>query len=299
MQPFPIESAPGDSTIALFRLDQGRPVVVLDHDLIRRLEATLAALPRTAEGLILASAGERAFVAGADLKAIQQLSDAELLKYLEYAAGVFARLLDLPYPTAAAIHGAVLGGGLELAMHCDGLIAAPSPTGKPYPVGLPEASLCICPGWGGTNLLPARMEAGEAIRRTATGQVMNVDQAVAAGLFDVVAPSASELISAAASWIASSRKERRAPRDGMPRCWIGRACRKGSPAEVVRALDRVRPELPDTESARAVVEAVDTGLTRGWHAALRVERERLVYLRNTPAGKAAIEAFFARSGGKA
>lgn len=298
MEPFPIEMAASDSSVAVVKLDQGRPVVVLDAALIRRLEATLAALPRNAGGLVLASAGERAFVAGADLKAIQQLPDAELHKYLEYAAGVFGRLLDLPYPTAAAIHGAALGGGLELAMHCDGLIAAPSPTGKPYPIGLPEASLRICPGWGGTNLLPARMEPAEAIRRTATGEVMNFEQAVEAGLFDAVASSASELIPTAVAWVVSARKERRASRDGTPRCWIGRACRKGSPAEVVRALDRVKPDLPDTESARAVVEAVEAGLTRGWSAALKVERERLVYLRSTPTGKAAIEAFFARSAGK-
>ncbi len=297
MDAFPIEAAAGDSSVVVVRLDQGRPVVVLDLELIRRLEATLAALPRNATGLVLASAGERSFVAGADLKAIQRLSDAELHKYLEYAAGVFGRLLDLPYPTAAAINGAALGGGLELAMHCDGLVAAPSATGKPYPVGLPEAGLSICPGWGGTNLLPARMEPGEAIRRTATGQVMSFEQAVTAGLFDVVAPSAGDLMKTAVAWVAEARRGPQRLRDGTPLRWIGRASDRGSPAEVVRALDRLRGELPDTGSARAVVEAVDTGLTRGWAAALRVERERLVQLRSAPAGKAAIEAFFARSGG--
>jgi len=295
MEPFPIQAVEGDSSIVVVRLDQGRPVVVLDHELIRRLEATLSALPKSATGLVLASAGERAFVAGADLKAIQQLGDAELHKYLEYAAGM---LVELPYPTVAAINGAVLGGGLELAMHCDGLVAAPSAGGRPYPVGLPEAGLSICPGWGGTNLLPARMEPGEAIRRTAAGEPMTYDQAVAAGVFDAVAPSPGDLMATAVRWVAQARKAPRPMREGAPLRWIGRASAKGSPAEVVRALDRIRPELPDTDSARAVAEAVDAGLTRGWKAALQVERDRLVRLRSTPAGKAAIEGFFARSGGK-
>lgn len=298
MEPFPIQSAEGDSSIVVVKLDQGRPVVVLDHGLIRRLEATLAALPKSATGFVLASAGERAFVAGADLKAIQQLADADLHMYLEYAAGVFAMLVDLPYPTVAAINGAVLGGGLELAMHCDALVAGPSAGGKPYPVGLPEAGLSICPGWGGTNLLPARMEPGEAIRRTATGEPMNYDQAVAAGLFDAVAATPTELLATATRWLSEARQRPRPQRDGAPLRWIGRPSAKGSPAEVVRALDRIRTELPATGSARAVTEAVDAGLTRGWRAALKVERERLVELRNAPAGKTAIEAFFARSAGK-
>src|SRR4030095_4414837 len=90
-----------------------------------------------------------------------------------------------------AINGAALGGGLELAMHCDGLVAAPPPSrdgapGKPYPVGLPEAGLGLCPGWGGTNLLPARMDAADAIRRAASGQTMTDDEGAGGGRVGVV-----------------------------------------------------------------------------------------------------------------
>src|SRR5439155_140292 len=126
----------------------------------------------------------------------------------------------------AAINGAALGGGLELAMHCDGLMGAPpaardGQAGKPYPVGLPEAGLGLCPGWGGTNLLPARMEAGEAIRRTASGQTMMFDEAVAAGLFDRVAPAPEKLIETAMGWVCDQKRGGR-ERDGAPRKWIGR-----------------------------------------------------------------------------
>ena len=165
--------------MVVLRLEQpGKPVIVLDQELIQRLEATIKSLPKDIRGLVLASASDRVFVAGADLKAISEWDDSQLLRYLEYAAGVFGLLPYLPFPTVAAINGAALGGGLELAMHCDGLIAAPpaprdGQPGKPYPVGLPESGLGLCPGWGGTNLLPARMDAAEAIRRTASGRNRN------------------------------------------------------------------------------------------------------------------------------
>lgn len=282
--------------VVTLTLDQpGKPVVVLDEALIRRLDAALSALPREVRGLVLASASERVFVAGADLRAIMAMDDAALHRYLEYGAMVFGRLSALPYPTAAAINGAALGGGLELGMHCDGLIAAPSASGKPYVVGLPEAGLSICPGWGGTNLLPARMNPAEAIRRTATGEPMPFDTAAAAGLFDrVVEPGG--LLDAARRWVLERPQPGTRGRDGAPLRWIGRS---GLAAGVLGALDLVRPDLPQTPAAQAVAACVDAGLTQGWAAALAAERANLVRLRSTPQGRAAIGAFFEKSAKKA
>src|SRR5262245_27997419 len=114
IEPFPIEvdqSGPF-AGIAVIRLEQaGKPVVVLDHPLMQRIEATMKALPKSALGLVLASAAEREFIAGADLKAIQELDDNQLHRYLRYGAKVFGMFASLPYPTAAAINGAALGGG--------------------------------------------------------------------------------------------------------------------------------------------------------------------------------------------
>ena len=204
IEPLPIHYGQGDHAgICIIELDQpGKPVVVLELELIQRLEASLDALPKDARGLVLASASERSFVAGADLKSIMAMDDGQLHKYLEYGASVFGKISRLPYPTAAAINGAALGGGLELAMHCDGLIGAPSASGKPYPVGLPEAGLSICPGWGGTQLLPARIEPKAAIVMTAVGKPMKFDEASEAGLFDAVCEKAGNLRKVAASWVA-------------------------------------------------------------------------------------------------
>jgi len=267
-------------------LDQGEaPVIVLDRPLIERLDEALDRVPQDAGGLILASRSSRVFVAGADLKTILNASDQELHEYLAYASGVFAKLANLPMTTACAINGAALGGGLELAMHCDGLIAAPGP--KPYPVGLPEASLKICPGWGGTNLLPARIDPVDAIRRTATGNTLIFDEAADTGLFDRVAPTQETLLETARAWVS---EQPRPQRDGAPLRWIGR-----SPDPVRAALATLADELERSAPGRAVREAIEAGLNDGWEHALEVEQAHLVRLRASDEGRAAIEAFFARS----
>lgn len=280
--------------MAVLRLEQpGKPVVVLDEELIHRLEAALQGLPRDIRALVVASASDRVFVAGADLKAISDWDDARLMDYLDYAARIFGMLPRLPFPTAAAINGAALGGGLELAMHCDGLVAAGAPVRdgqpKPYPIGLPEAGLQICPGWGGTNLLPARMrDAADAISRTCSGRTMLIDEAIAGGLIDRAVPSGSDLIAAAKSWLTEHVQVHGQRRDGRPLRWIGRdACRN----TVALAYSNLQAHLGGADPAAACMKAVGAGLESGWPAALEVERRELNRLRAAPAGRAAIRAF--------
>ena len=270
-------------------------MVVLELEVFQRLEAALAALPRSLVGCVIASASERVFVAGADLKSIMDMSDDQLDRYLQYGSRVFGMIADLPYPTAAAINGAALGGGLELAMHCDALIAAPSPSGKPYPVGLPEAGLKICPGWGGTNMFPARLDPAEAIRMTASGTTFLLDDAKKAGLFDAFAATPTDLLTTAKQWVKDRAAKGRLERDGAPSRWIGRS---GCAKSVIDGVDAVRADLLSTEPGKAVVEAVDAGLVRGWTEALGVERRQLIRLRNLPAARDAIGAFFAKTAPK-
>jgi len=288
-----IASNPGYYVLTL-EPNQG-PMVVLDHPLIQRLEAGIKSIPKTALGVVLRSASERVFVAGADLKSIDTWPDDQLTNYLAYGTRVFGLLCDLTCPTVAAINGAALGGGLELAMHCDGLVAAASASGKAYPVGLPECGLSICPGWGGTNLLPARIDPADAIVRTAEGRNMTYDEAVNAKLFDGVAASAGELMTTATAWLDQRRAKGGMRRDGAPSKWIGRPEVK---ARVMGALVQVRPSLPQTESAAAVVRAMEVGLEEGWTPAVATERRELVRLRSTPAGRGALKAFFEKTGKK-
>lgn len=286
------------ATITL-EANQG-PMTILDRALIERLELALQVVPADAQGLILASGSPRVFVAGADLKQIAGLSTRELDQYLAFGQRVFGMLCALPMPTVAAINGAALGGGLELAMHCDGLVALDLASGvKPYPVGLPEAGLQICPGWGGTNLLPARMDAENAMRRTCAGEAMLVDKAGAAGVIDRFAPAPESLLPVCAAWLAEHPRLHEQRTDRQPLRWIGRPSVR---ERATAALHKLQPEIGGKDPAAACLLAVQAGLAPapagGWQAALEVERRELNRLRHEPAGQAAIQAFFDRSAKK-
>lgn len=286
----PLEIETDEHGVATVWLDQpSRPVVVLDRSLITRLDAALDALPGDATGFVLASRCPRVFVAGADLVEIDGLSDAELDAYLSLGQRVFGRIADLPIPTVAAVTGATLGGGLEIAMHCDELVAfEPAAEAKPYPVGLPEAGLAICPGWGGANMLPARMDPKDAMERTATGTTMMIGEAVGAGLFAATAGSKAGTL-AAAQELARMPKDRRGG--------IGPRNISWEPGPVRAALESV--SWPQTKASAGVRACVEAGLEGGWAAGLAAEKDTLISLRSTPEARAALEAFFAKSKPKA
>jgi len=295
LQRYETRSTDGGGVVVVVRLHQAdRPVIVLDRALLESIDATLDVIEREfgpkLGGLVLTS-DSRVFIAGADLKEVLAQDDPTLHTYLEFGARVFNRFATMPCTTVAAINGAALGGGLELAMHCDVMIAAmpiakdASTPAKPYAIGLPEAGLQICPGWGGTNMLPARMEPSRAIHLTATGSTMSVFDASEAGLVDHIVPPGSlidEAIKIAATPKPSPRTE--------PICISNTRT-----AEASEALAAIRGSLPKTGAAKAVADAVGAGVNSGWQAAIRLERERLVALRHTPEAKSAIETFFTKS----
>ncbi len=110
-----------------------------------------AALARDGEvrATVLTSTHERAFCVGADLKERNSFSDAELAAQRPHARAAYTGVLELPMPTIAAVHGYALGGGYELALACDLIVADPTAV-----LGLPEVSVGVVPGGGGTQLLP-------------------------------------------------------------------------------------------------------------------------------------------------
>jgi enoyl-CoA hydratase/carnithine racemase len=276
------------------------PMVVLDRPLIERLRTTFNQVPKNLSGLILASGSPRVFIAGADLRSIAAMSVDELDAYLALGQEVFGMLCRMRLTTVAAINGAALGGGLELAMHCDGLVAAPPPEqdgrpGKAYPIGLPEASLSICPGWGGTNLLPARLNPAEAITRTCTGRTWLLPEAQAAGLFDAVAAQSGDLLATAAAWLRMNPNRHEGRADGLPLRWIGREQYRRAVADGHAEAARAFAHEPPTSPANCCLRAVHSGLEGGWRAALDLERRELNRLRNEPAGREAIAAFLNKS----
>ena len=267
-------------------------VVVLDAWLIGEIKAALTRIAaEKPKGFVLASASTRVFVAGADLAEIDALDDAGLDAYLRAGAEAFAMIPALGCPSAAAIHGAALGGGLEIAMHCDALVAAmPAEGGKPWQVGLPEAGLCICPGWGGTQMLPARILPALAIERTATGQTWACGDAPTC-LFDVRADAGSGaegVIAAAINWVKSQ--------DASTGCFVSmhaprRAISPKSAAAMAPVCDELAASAGATKHGAACIDAVRVGIANGWDAAVACERAHLVKLRHTPEARAKLDAF--------
>lgn len=269
-------------------------VVVLDAWLIGELLAFFDDLAKgpAPTGFVLRSASPRVFVAGADLAEIDALDDAGLDAYLRRGTEAFGRISSLPCASVAAINSSALGGGLEIAMHCDALVAvATSPEEKPYRVGLPECGLAICPGWGGTQMLPARIDPAVAVRATALGETWKSTE-VPTGLFAATAPSAAALGDACLAWL------RAHPRSGSRPHPI--AVDKVNAARVRTGLDAAASTIrtgpsADSAAAAAVLDALDIGLRDGWTKAVDAERRHLIRLRHTPEARAKLEAFFAKS----
>jgi len=141
--------------------------------------------------LIVTGAGDRAFVAGADIAAMSEMAPGEGLEFSRMGHRVMQSFEDLPIPVIAAVNGFALGGGLELAMACDLIIAS-----EKARFGQPEINLALIPGFGGTQRLPHRIGNARAREFVMTGDMFDAKTALGLGLVNqVVAPD--ELMAAA------------------------------------------------------------------------------------------------------
>jgi enoyl-CoA hydratase/carnithine racemase len=134
--------------------------------------------------VVLAAAGERAFCVGADLKERAAMSDAELLAQRPVLRSAFGAVLALPQPVIAAVHGYALGGGCELALCCDLIVADETAL-----FGLPETTVGLVPGGGGTQLAARRLGPGRAADLVLTGRRVDAKEAERIGLADRLVPA--------------------------------------------------------------------------------------------------------------
>jgi len=135
--------------------------------------------------VILTGSGEKAFIAGADIKELNQLSPVEAKEYTHRGQAVFDLIENLGKPTIACINGFALGGGCELAMACT--IRLASENAK---LGQPEVKLGIIPGYGGTQRLPRLVGKGMAMQLNLTGEMISAQEALRIGLMnEVTAPA--------------------------------------------------------------------------------------------------------------
>ena len=131
--------------------------------------------------VVLSGAGDRAFCVGADLKERAAMNDSQILAQRPAFRTAFAALRALPRPVIAAVHGFALGGGCELALSCDVIVADSTAV-----LGLPEASVGLVPGCGGTQLAARRIGQGRAAEMIFTGRKIGAAEAHAIGLVDVL-----------------------------------------------------------------------------------------------------------------
>ncbi|MGH3669074.1 MAG: enoyl-CoA hydratase/isomerase family protein [Pseudonocardiaceae bacterium] len=180
------------------------PVNALDRQAQRELRMAAHALAGDEHARTIVVRGEgHTFSAGADIKEMAVMSSEEMVEHATWMQRSFMALLDVPVPTIAAIDGAALGGGCELAMCADLRIAGASSR-----IGLTEARIGVIPAAGGTQMLPRLVGLGPARRMIFTGEPISAGEAFTAGLVDEVVPDGEAAVAAVALASTFARRPR-------------------------------------------------------------------------------------------
>jgi enoyl-CoA hydratase len=138
--------------------------------------------------IIVTGAGDRAFIAGADIAEMKDKSPSEALAFARLGQAVCSAIEAAPQPVIAAINGYALGGGCEIALACDIRLASETAV-----LGQPEVALGVPPGWGGTQRLPRVIGPGLARELIYTGRRVGAEEALRIGLVNAVYPPAELL----------------------------------------------------------------------------------------------------------
>lgn len=182
-----------DGDIAIVTINRPKALNALNAETLSELGKAMDDLGQddSVKVIILTGAGDKAFVAGADISFMQSMNAIEGRNFALLGQQVFSKIENLPKPVIAAINGFALGGGCELAMSCDIRIA--SEKGK---FGQPEVNLGVIPGFAGTQRLPRLVGKGIAKELLYTGDMFGADVAFRIGLVNKVVPAAELLDSA-------------------------------------------------------------------------------------------------------
>jgi enoyl-CoA hydratase len=194
-KPMPYENLLVDVTerIATVTFNRPKSLNALNPAMVRELGAAMEELSSRPDvgAVLLTGAGEKAFIAGADLTVMKRFTTLEALDFSLLGQRVLAFIESMSQPVIGAINGFALGGGCEVAMACDMLIAADTAR-----FGQPEVNLGIIPGYGGTQRLPRLVGRNIAKELVLTGEMISAQRAYEIGLVNKVVPPA-ELMGAA------------------------------------------------------------------------------------------------------
>jgi enoyl-CoA hydratase/carnithine racemase len=180
-----VRRLPEVAAVAEILLDRPEAMNALSTVMAARLAEVCAGLAadREIRAIVLAAAGQ-AFCVGADLKERAAMSDADLMAQRPVFRAAFGSVLALPQPVIAAVHGYALGGGCELALSCDLIVADETAV-----FGLPEVTVGLVPGGGGTQLALRRLGPGRAADVVLTGRRVDAAEAERLGLADRLVPT--------------------------------------------------------------------------------------------------------------
>lgn len=171
-----------DGAVTTVELNRPQALNALNLELMEELVATLEALDRDdAVRAIVLTGNDKAFAAGADIKEMADATAVDMLYRDQFAK--WDRIRKIKKPIVAAVSGFALGGGCELMMHCDIVIA--SETAR---IGQPEINIGVMPGAGGTQRLTRAVGKTLAMEMVLTGRFINADEALEAGLVNKVVP---------------------------------------------------------------------------------------------------------------
>jgi len=183
-----------EGKVATITIDRPKALNALDPATINELGAALDQLEASdAAGAILTGGGEKAFVAGADIKVLTDVRTADRARgYARQGQAVLGKISASKKPVIACVNGYALGGGLELALACHFRYAS----GRAK-LGLPEVTLGLIPGYGGTQRLSRLVGRGIATELILTGEPINADEALRIGLVNQVFEDKAAMIAAA------------------------------------------------------------------------------------------------------
>lgn len=207
-------------------INRPKALNALNQQVLEELAQAVARAEQTQEirAIILTGAGDRAFVAGADIAAMAGMDAGQALLFAQAGHAFCESLARLPQPVIAAVNGYALGGGTELALACDLIYAS-----EKARFGQPEVAIGVMPGFGGTQRLPRRVGPGAAAEMIFTGEPIDAREALRLGLVNAVLP----------------------PEDLLPHC-----------RKIAERIARVAP-LAVAQSKRALHQAQELPLSRG------------------------------------
>ena len=273
----------------------GEPVNKLNAAVKVEFEALLIRVRDEAEirAVVLISGKSDSFIAGADIEeftALTTQAEAERLSF--EGQEMVSRVETLPKPVVAAIHGACLGGGLELALACPYRVATDHPKTQ---LGLPEVQLGLIPGAGGCQRLPRLIGARAALDMILTGRSERAAKALKLGLVDELVPKSILLRTAmaAADRLAKGGSQRRATQSGLPGFFLDR-----TPAGRRLVYRQARAQVLKKTGGHypaplAALEAVRVGLEHGVAAGLAEEHRAFGHLAVGDVSRKLVQIFFA------